>query len=84
MVIRRLAWSLDIFIFAAVMAGDLLSDSMKFDFLSQPLVVVLSVMERMHVKGGHVPSSISIQGPIMDARCSSMFSVAQNWSQRGI
>ena len=50
----------------------------NFDFRSQPFVVVLSVVDKIHERGGRVPSRRFIHGPIVDSTHSSIFRVARH------
>ena len=52
--------------------------SMKFDFLSHPSDVVLSVMERAQSPWVRRPAIISIHGVIIAARCSKRLLDARN------
>lgn len=71
-------------VLALVMAGCSSMESLKFDFLSQPAEVVLSVIDKMQCIFGRDDSIISIHGPMTEARCSNMFRVALNWRYFGM
>ena len=58
--------------------------SEKFDFQSQPAEVVLSVKDIEHDNGGSWFDKKSIQGPTMEATCSSMLMLALCWRCGGM